>query len=183
LGAITTVCSGTVLPGDICARKPHLAFFALAGKQTWWILAIEVDVAEHCRCTFIALVIEVIVKRAREFLECGTALAGWKLRSFALACDDCVVLELKVHRATILGLQQAPPCRSGARLEDAIGQERTVRGRGELSHYGGREEEDQEPTPRRHRHASSHRKQELDAAAAAAETPGWLASKEWSSLS
>jgi hypothetical protein len=100
LGAITTVCSGTVLPGDICARKPHLAFFALAGKQTWWILAIEVDVAEHCRCTFIALVIEVIVKRAREFLECGTALAGWKLRSFALACDDCVVLELKVHRAT-----------------------------------------------------------------------------------
>ena len=100
LSVITTVCSGTVPLGDICARKPQLAFFALAGKQAWWILAIEVDIAEHCRCTVVALVIEVIIIRAREFLECGTAFAGWKLWPFALACDDCVVLELKVHRAT-----------------------------------------------------------------------------------
>lgn len=100
LSVMTTVCSGTVPLGDICARKPQLAFFALAGKQAWWILAIEVDIAEHCRCTVVALVIEVIIIRAREFLECGTAFAGWKLWPFALACDDCVVLELKVHRAT-----------------------------------------------------------------------------------
>lgn len=100
LSVMTTVSNGTVSLGDICARKPQLAFFALAGKQAWWILAIEVNVAEHCRCTVVALVIEVRTIRAREFLECGTAFAGWKLWPFALACDDCVVLELKVHRAT-----------------------------------------------------------------------------------
>jgi hypothetical protein len=97
---MTTACSGTVSLEDICAREPLLAFFALAGEQARWILTIQVDVAEHCRCTVVALVIEVRIVRARELLECGTAWAGWKLWPFALACDDCVVLELKVHGAT-----------------------------------------------------------------------------------
>jgi len=52
------------------------------------------------------------------------------------------------------------------------GQERTIRRRGEPSHHGGRDEEDQEPTAG-HRHAPGHSKQEL--AAAVDETPGWLA--------
>jgi len=90
------------------------------GKQAWWVLAIEVDVAEHCRCTVIALVIDVRIKRACKFLERVAAVFGRKFWPFALACDDCVVLELKVHRATVLGLQQAPPRRSGARLEHAV---------------------------------------------------------------
>ena len=85
--------------GDICARKPQLAFLALAGEQAWWVLAIEVDVGEHGRCAAVAVIIEVHIEWAGEFLESGAALAGRKCWPFALACDDCVVLELKAHRA------------------------------------------------------------------------------------
>ena len=70
------------------------------GKQARWVLAVEVDVAEHCRCTVIALVIDVRIKRACKFLERVAAVLRRKFWPFALACDDCVVLELKVHRAT-----------------------------------------------------------------------------------
>ncbi|CAM0151033.1 unnamed protein product [Urochloa decumbens] len=99
LSVVPTICGGNVSLRDICARKPQLAFLALTGEQTWWVLAKEVDVAEHCRCTGIAVIIEVHIKWARKFLESGTALAGRKFWPFALACDDCIVLEFKVHRA------------------------------------------------------------------------------------
>jgi hypothetical protein len=97
LGSLATIGSGG--PLGICAGKPLLALTAHVGKQAWGVLAIEVDVAEHCGCTVAAVVIDVIKEWAREFLEGTTALVGRKFWPFALACDDCVVLELKVHGA------------------------------------------------------------------------------------
>jgi hypothetical protein len=99
LSVLSTVCNGNVSPGNTCARKPQLAFLALAGEQPWWVLAIEVDVGEHLRRAAVAVIIDVRIERACEFLESGTAFFRGKFWPFALACDDCVVLELKAHWA------------------------------------------------------------------------------------
>jgi len=151
LSALPTICSGNISLGDIFARKPQLAFLALAGEQAWWVLTVEVDVGEHGRRTAVAVIIEVHIEWAGKFLESSAALASRKFRPFALACDDCVVLELKAHRAILLGLQQAPPRGSSGHLEHAVGQERSG-GRGDPGQGGGREEEEeQEPAVPRHR--------------------------------
>ena len=110
----------------------------------------EVDVGKHSVCTVGALIVDVDGKWACKFLESITAFFRRILWRFAPACDDCVVLGLKAHRAAIIGLQQTPPCRSGAGLEYVIRQEGRRGGGGESGQDGGGEEED-EPTGQRHR--------------------------------
>lgn len=125
------------------------------GKQAWWVLAIEVDVAEHCGCTVIAFIIDVCIKRACKFLERITAVFSRIFWPFAPACDDGVVLELKVHRTIPLGLQQGPPrSRSSGRLEHAVGDEGGSGG--EPDQEGGQDEEEREPTAGSHRASLRH---------------------------
>jgi hypothetical protein len=97
---VATICSATVFLGGIWAGKSFLISFALASKQAWWVFTIEIDVAEHSRCTVVAVIIDVIHKWACKFQESTAAFVSREFGPFALACDDCVVLELKVHRAT-----------------------------------------------------------------------------------
>lgn len=72
---------------------------ALTGKQARRIGPIEVDVGEHGRCTFVRQIIQFCGVWACEFLESSTAEVSRVAGTLALACDDCVVHELKVQRA------------------------------------------------------------------------------------
>lgn len=99
LSPLPTICTRSLVTTTITSQ-PIFITTALACKQAWWILAILIDVAEHRRCAAVAFIVEILTERARELRESSAAEGGREIRPFALACNDCVVLELKVHRAT-----------------------------------------------------------------------------------
>ena len=99
LSSSPTTWHGGVYPWNAFARNPFLAFEALSGEHACWVRALEVDVAYHRACTVRALVVDVRGKWACKFLESITTFRRRRLWPFAPACDDCVVLGLKVHRA------------------------------------------------------------------------------------
>ena len=71
---------------------------ALIGKEARWVLAVEVNVTEHCGGAVVGPVVQFFHKAAAELQQCVAARRRWVLRPFALACQDRVILRFHVHR-------------------------------------------------------------------------------------
>ena len=82
------------------ALKPFFTFLALSGEEAWRIPAVKVYVTEHSRGAVISAIIDLVSVRTCKVLESFTTRLSRVLGSLALTCDNCVVHELKVHRAS-----------------------------------------------------------------------------------
>lgn len=95
----------TSLGTNSFARKSFLAFLADVSEETGRVPAVEIDVTKHGVSTIRIHVIDGICKWTSKFFEGIAANVGWVIWSFALACDDCVILLLKIYRTGCTTLQ------------------------------------------------------------------------------
>jgi len=106
--------SVTLLRGFLytAAIKTKLSFSAHVGKQAWRVTSIDVDVAEHGVGAISCHIINGICIRACKFLQGVATRHRHVSRSFALACENCIVLRLKVFTAWFFGLKEGTANRS-----------------------------------------------------------------------
>ena len=82
------------------ASKPFFTFLALSRKEAWRILTVKVYVTEHSRGAVISGIIDLFGVRTCKVFESLATKLSRVLGSLALTCDNRVVHELKVHRAS-----------------------------------------------------------------------------------